>query len=236
MDWTATQKSPDILYPPFFGSGAAADSRRLEFNFKNEVLITNHVPVDVVFIGDSITHLWELNAYFRPFGLIVNRGIGGDVADILVKRFQGDVLQLKPRACVAMVGINNTWCLDDPNNPTDCDHVFQLVTDSYRKILELAQEADLSLLFCSVLPVCDHSEAGQNRNRLVLRLNETLKALCQTYGAMYVDYHSAMVSPDGLTMEEGLSDDGLHPHVAGYNRMANILTPLLEQVLSAKNK
>lgn len=244
MAWEAAQKSPDILYPPFFGEGVAADGRRWEFNIKNEVLVTNKIPVDVVFIGDSITQVWELNAYFRQFGLVVNRGIGGDVAEIVARRFEGDAVQLKPRACVVMVGINNTWCLDSvirpwcaysPDQLTDPEDVFQLVTDSYRKILELAREHHLPLLFCSVLPVLDRSREGQNRNRLVLRLNQALKDLCAFYGAVYVDYHSALVDQDGLTMREGLTDDILHPHVIGYNRMAAILTPLLQKVLDTEN-
>lgn len=241
MAWEATQKAPHILYPPFFGEGAAADGRRWEFNLKNEVLVTNETPVDVVFIGDSITQVWELNAYFGSFGLVINRGIGGDVAETVAKRFEGDAIQLKPRACVAMVGINNTWCLDSvvrpwcaysPDQLRQPEEVYELVTNSYQRILALARDHHLPLLFCSVLPVLDRSREGLNRNRLVLRLNRALKDLCASYGAVYVDYHSALVDKDGLTMREGLTDDILHPHVIGYNRMAAILTPLLQKTLS----
>ena len=232
MENPLPQKPADMIRPPFFENGAASDNRRWEFDFKNGVLITNRTPVDVVFIGDSITHFWELNAYFRRFGLVVNRGIGGDVADILVQRFEGDALQLKPHVCVAMVGINNTWCLDDPEHPADPDDVFTLVTDSYRRMLEMAKEYRVPLLFCSVLPVGDRSESGRRRNRLVLRINQKLKVLCEEFGVTYVDYHSAVVDKDGLTMLDGLSDDTLHPHVIGYNRMAAVITPLLEKVLA----
>lgn len=65
-----------MIKPPLFGKTVAADSRRMEFNVKNEqVLFCGNSP-DMVFIRDSITHHWELKAYFD--GFTVNRGIGGD--------------------------------------------------------------------------------------------------------------------------------------------------------------
>ena len=77
----------------------AADSRRMEFDAKNEILIFHQTPVDYVFIGDSITHMWELQAYFKPNGWsIANRGIGGDTTKYVLKRFEADVLQLKPKS------------------------------------------------------------------------------------------------------------------------------------------
>lgn len=60
-----------------------------------------------------------------------------------------------------------------------------------------------------------------------------MQELCAAHGAVYVDYHSAVADQDGLTMQEGLSDDNLHPYVVGYNRMAAVLTPLLENALGA---
>lgn len=48
-----------MIRPPLFGNGAAADSRRWEFDLKNKILLTNKTPVDVVSIGDSITQMRE---------------------------------------------------------------------------------------------------------------------------------------------------------------------------------
>lgn len=59
----------------YFSRTAAADSRRKEFDIKNHSLIYTDQKPDFLFIGDSITHYWELNAYFNlPGQLIVNRG------------------------------------------------------------------------------------------------------------------------------------------------------------------
>ena len=226
-----TAKPAEMIRPPLFGDGAAADTRRMEFDLQNGVLVTNHTPVDVVFIGDSITHFWEVNAYFHRFGLVINRGIGGDVAHILARRFEGDVIQLHPRACVIMVGINNTWCLDDP--ATDEGDVLRLVADSYRRMLDMARDNGVKMLVCSVMPIGISNENDRRRNRLVVRINAALEDLCGEYGATYVDYYHAMADEDGEALLPGLSDDNVHPHVIGYNRMAAVLTPLLEQALQA---
>ncbi len=222
----------EMVRPPVFGNNTAADSRRWEFDFKNEILLTRGQRPDVVFIGDSITHIWEVNAYFHRFGLVVNRGIGGDTADIMAQRLMGDAIQLQPRACVMMIGINNLWCID--NDGANPDDVFTLLMDSYRKILTMAGENGLRLLVCSLMPLCDRSEMGQGRNRFVLRVNAALRALCEEAGVPYVDYHAAVTDTDGMTMREGLTEDGLHPHVYGYDIMAKVLTPYLERELNLK--
>ena len=65
---TMTRES--VLKPGLFGVAAAADSRRYEFDSGNEELLLAGVRPDVVFIGDSITHLWEVQAYFGGSGAI----------------------------------------------------------------------------------------------------------------------------------------------------------------------
>ena len=52
----------------YFSRTAAADSRRKEFDIKNHSLIYTDQKPDFLFIGDSITHYWELNAADREQG------------------------------------------------------------------------------------------------------------------------------------------------------------------------
>ena len=216
----------DIIKPPCFQ--AAADARRFEFDFKNCVIVTNKTPVGIAFIGDSITNFWELNAYFREFGFVVNRGIGGDDANILAKRFEADIIQLQPKVCVIKIGINNTWCLDDSPKPVPADVVYELIIDSYIKILNMCKANHQTLVVCSILPV----STGELRNELVIKVNKKLQDLCKQYNCTYVDYHSHMTKEDGKTMRDELTDDGVHPHVIGYNIMAEILRPVLKRLLA----
>ena len=53
------------IRPGYLSRQVKSDDRRMEFDIKNEVLIRKEIPVDLLFIGDSITQMWELSAYFH---------------------------------------------------------------------------------------------------------------------------------------------------------------------------
>ncbi|MFC4776118.1 GDSL-type esterase/lipase family protein [Paenibacillus sp. GCM10023252] len=215
-----------IIRPGFFSVNAAADSRRYEFDAKNEVVVHNGVQVDAVFLGDSITHAWELNAYFGGRNRIVlNRGIGGDKSGFLARRFMADCIQLKPRMAVVLIGINDTWIMDDIGAPGNkVDEVAAVVMGNWTELIEQAKQHGQTLLLCSLLPTdISKNATNRERNEMIARLNRELERQAQESGSVYVDYHSAMVGEDGVTLREGLAHDGLHPHVQGYNLMAEVL-------------
>ena len=82
-------------------------------DIKNHSVVRAGCKPDFLFIGDSITQYWELEAYFDgPGQLLINRGIEGDTTTYLNKRFQVDALQLKPRYCIMGIGVNDTICLE----------------------------------------------------------------------------------------------------------------------------
>lgn len=226
-------KSPGIMG----GDGAAADVLRGEYDLKNMQLFCNEAEIDICFFGDSITNLMEPSAYYKQFGSCINRGISGDSIHIMNRRFEADVLQLKPRVCVILGGINNTWCLDpfvgeDGSVPSEkVKEVYDLVENSYIEILKAASAVGQKMVVCSVLPVREPIQFADIRNKVVLGLNKIIKRLCDEYQTPYIDYHSRLVCDDGMTLREGLSDDGLHPHFKGYIEMADVLTPVLKEIL-----
>ncbi len=219
------------VFPGLFGEGCAADSRRSEFDSKNSIIVNTESKVDVVFIGDSITHAWELNAYFRDFGFVVNRGISGDVVENVARRFEADAAQLNPAVCVILIGINNMG-IYEMEPPYKEKELIALFEEKYRFMLDMAKERGIKTVICSVLPVRDgvlpHIE---ERNGMVLEFNKILVALADEYSCEYVDYHSRFTDNDGRTMKEGLSHDGLHPHVYGYNIMAEAVRPAIEKLI-----
>ncbi len=223
-------KRPDIVSPGTFGTVIAADARRIEFDLKNESILHRAIPVDFVFLGDSITHYWELEAYFHSeSGLILNRGIAGDGAEFAFRRFHADVIQLKPKRAVVMIGVNDTKfrsvfpSASSPLNP-DPDKIVHTIVNNIRQMAHLAGDHDTEMAVCSILPLhLPLSSRSAECNRIIARVNGALKAFATKQGLPFADYHSRFVRDDGLTMREDLSDDGIHPHSGGYEIMAEVL-------------
>ena len=71
----------EVIKPGNFGKEVAADKLRYLFDYQNEQLLLLEKKIDFLFIGDSITHHCDLNAYIDTDKFIVNRGIGGDTSE-----------------------------------------------------------------------------------------------------------------------------------------------------------
>ena len=82
----------------------ACDAFRCTFDIKNDTIICSDTPVNAVLIGDSITEFFDHNIYYNDYGVILNRGIGGDEAQFIDFRFEADVVQLKPKAVILAMG------------------------------------------------------------------------------------------------------------------------------------
>ena len=212
------------IIPGFFGTSASADVRRTEFDILNEQYLTSDKKADVVFFGDSITQHWDLNLYFNPNVLKMNRGIGGDNTVHAAMRFDADVLQLDAEIIVMLLGINDLlttapdlWWRRPGANP---NIVMQKIEESFRDMLNKCK--DKKVYICSLLPqniAPPYDKEGFKR--LILKTNKILKDICKEYGAEYVDYYSVLQKDDLLPDE--LSHDGIHPNGKCYKIMADIL-------------
>jgi len=218
--WWETGQTSEVIKPGLFNS-KPADSRRRYFDFYNEQIIHENVKVGTVFMGDSITQLWELDAYFQPAdGVILNRGISGDLASIMAKRFEADVLQLRPRNVVILAGTNDVSRLLQQG--CGDDEIVSDVTQSIAQMVKAARKAGIHTLICSILPTNADHRMHKGKKRIIPRINANLKRLAEEQDAVYVDCASAMTNANG-DLRKDLADDGLHPHWKGYAIMARIL-------------
>ena len=67
----------------------------------------------------------------------------------------------------------------------------------------------------------------------ILALNRWLKDYCANNGLVYLDYFSAVVDDKGM-LKRDLSEDGLHPNVAGYKIMAPLAEKAIARALETK--
>ncbi|MGG1251998.1 GDSL-type esterase/lipase family protein [Brevibacillus agri] len=227
------EKRPALIKPGFFSIEAAADRRRNEFDYHNEALLYHQQRIDFLFFGDSITHWWDVATFFGRSGqVLVNRGIGGDTTEHARRRFAADVVQLKPRYAVILIGINNTWALDafSPEDRLTPEEIRHQVTTDVEAMVKMATEHGIQPILCSLLPTCmDRYSRNHERNELVVAINARFQEIAEETGAIYVDYHSELTEADGITLRSELADDGLHPHVIGYRLMAAVLQKTLRE-------
>lgn len=216
----------DIIKPGLFGKAYSADSRRSVFDFHNEQILTENKKVDYVFIGDSITEYWDLNVYFNNAGYIVNRGIGGDVSEIILKRFDADVLQLNPCKAICLVGCNDLMGMHDDYWWKIKGKVVEEITNelinNIEKIIEKCKGVDLYI--CSILPsaLCVPFDS-EKFNEAIVKVNREIVKLCEKHSVAYIDYHSTMCKEDGKTVMDNITYDGVHPTPVGYKLMAEVL-------------
>ena len=212
------------IKPGFFGTDVPADAKRIEFDIKNEQYIYSNKKADVVFFGDSITQQWELELYFNPNALKINRGIGSDSTCFAAKRFEADVLQLEPKNVVILLGINDLlktapdlwWKREGANSDT----VIADIESNFRKMLSAS--SGINIYVCSLLPQTLCPPFDRNAfEKLIIRTNNILKNLCIEYGAVYVDYYNSLCVDGGLP--DDMTPDGVHPNAKAYTVMATIL-------------
>ncbi len=218
------------IYPNGWSFNAENGTRDAFVN-KNSQIVVNEIPVAMVFIGDSITHGFETSAYFGKYGLIVNRGIGGETLAQMTCRFKEDCLDLKPRLAIVASGVNDTGALwrimnggEEVTEEMKSTLLLQM-EENYRKIVLQAREAGITVWLASVLPL----GTSDFRSELILRINEIIKRICAEETVVYVDYHSKLTKADGITLQDVTFGDDLHPHVKGYNIMYEVLEGLLKK-------
>lgn len=181
----------------------------------------------VVFMGDSITELWDLASSF-PGRSYVNRGISGQASSQMLLRFRQDVIDLKPRVVVILAGTNDVAGNAGPTT-------LEEIEGNLASMAELAAAHGIRVVLCTVLPVNDDHEEGHGSFLLrpldqIKALNRWIAAYAKTHHHGLLDYHQATVDERGL-LRRSLSDDGLHPNAAGYKVMAPLAEAALKKAL-----
>lgn len=176
----------------------------------------------VVFLGDSITDIWNLQKFF-PGQPYVNRGISGQTTTQMLARMFQDVIDLHPAALIFLGGTNDIAGNTGPETA-------RMVEENIQAITELAQAHHIKPILCSLTPVSDytrHSQTGHRPPPQILQLNAWIRSYSAKVNAVYSDYYSALVDGKGM-LKRGYSDDGLHPNDRGFA----LLAPVAEKAIA----
>ncbi len=179
----------------------------------------------VVYIGDSITESWA--PYFPalfPSKPYIGRGISGQTTPQILLRFRQDVVSLRPNVVVILAGTNDIAGNTGPSS-------VAMIADNLRSMAEIARANGIRVVLSSVLPVHDYPwKRGLNPAPTISALNSWIRSYAEETGAVYLDYHSAMVDSRG-GLRAPLTPDGVHPNAAGYQLMASLAEEAVARAL-----
>jgi lysophospholipase L1-like esterase len=179
----------------------------------------------VVFMGDSITELWDRDPgrLFASKGYI-GRGIGGQTTPQMLLRFQQDVVALQPKVVVINGGTNDIAGNTGPST-------LEMIEDNLKSMAQVATANGIKVVLASVTPAFDYPwKRGLEPAEKVVALNAWMKDYCSKTGCVSADYFTRM-SDEKHGMKEGLARDGIHPTPEGYSIMAPIAEKAIAQAL-----
>ena len=203
------------------------------FDVKRAECDTND-EVNVVFLGDSITHNWERPAkgravwdanFARGKYAAVNCGISSERTENLIWRIEHGQFGCRvPKAFVLMIGTNNAGHKDravEAPSDTIC---------GIRRIVQLLQirYPESKVVLHPIFPRgAKPTDACRLRNEAV---NRWIRYLADGERVLWCDFNARLMQPDGtLTREQ--ADDFLHPNACGYEIWAEELKPFLDYAL-----
>jgi lysophospholipase L1-like esterase len=168
--------------------------------------------LDIVFIGDSITHAWEVEGeaawqqYYTNQN-ILNLGYAGDRTEHLLWRIQnGEIDGLCPKLLVLLIGTNNAGHrLDTPEE----------IAAGVKKILEELKQRlpDTKLVLMAIFPRSRNNKKPM-RQRVNLT-NQLIKQYADTKQVFWLDINHYFLTKDDVLLES-VMPDLLHPNAAQY--------------------
>ncbi len=177
----------------------------------------------VVFAGDSLTAGWTepmLAAAFPGLKIAI-RGIGGDTSRGMLFRFKEDVLDLKPRAIMLLVGVND---LSAHGDPADTEGNIAAMLDMAK-----AQDPAIPVILCQGPPSADPNAPFKPgaRDDLTAR---TAKVAHGRENVTVVNLFNTFGTPAGGPLAELFAPDLVHLSGAGYKKWSEVLVPVFAKL------
>jgi lysophospholipase L1-like esterase len=183
----------------------------------------------VVFMGNSITEFWKTidGDFFARNKSFVDRGISGQTTPQMLVRFRNDVIDLNPSVVVILAGTND---IAGNTGPITIENIFGNIVS----MAELAKANNIKVILSSVLPVYEYPwSPGLEPAEKIVKLNAMLQSYSKKNKIVYVDYFSALADErNGMKAE--YSPDGVHPNLAGYRVMDDLVEKAISSVLKTK--
>ena len=184
----------------------------------------NANAIKIAAIGDSVTNgypydpaLSWLNLTARRFNIdYINQGVNGDTTDVMLSRFDHDVLKYKPSHIIIMGGTNDAYA----------SIIADQVINNIREMVGLAVQNNIIPILGLPIPCNDLAQ-----EKLLGQYREEMRQFAVGNNIEVIDFHKIMVDDSGVNIKCGLHCDGVHPSTNGYEAMAEIAAKTFVKVL-----
>lgn len=184
-------------------------------------------PIDVVFIGDSITEGWEKSGApvwekFYAKRNAIALGFGGDRTENVLWRLQhGEVDGINPKVVVMMLGTNNTGHRHEA--PELIAKGLKRDLDELRKRLPNSKILLLAIFPRDAKP---DGEARINNEKV----NVLITSFADNQHIFFRNINKVFLDEQGI-LSKDIMPDLLHPNEKGYTLWADAMEPVLQQLL-----
>jgi len=195
--------------------------------------------VNLLMIGDSITHGWEgggkqmWDKYYAPRNA-VNIGFSGDRTQNVIWRLQnGEIDGIKPKLAVIMIGTNNSGG-DAFTAEQIADGIKAIVCQLRTKL------PDTKVLILAIFP---RGEVKQEKNKTVInpmwaknnKASKLASKIADNKTIFYLDMNKKFLNKKGVLTKE-VMPDLLHPNEKGYQIWAETVEPTIAKLMGEKKK
>ena len=194
---------------------------------KEKLVQIRQSPVNLVFIGDSITQGWESTGrrvweeFYAPRGA-VNLGFNSDCTEhVLWRLTHGEVDNIAPRLVVLLIGTNNRTSRHE--SPDETSIGIRAIVDTLHARLPTAK-----LLVLGLLPRGDSPQDALRRHNA--RVNAQLHRYADGHSIFFLDLGDRFIDHQGR-LRRHLMPDQLHPSEDGYRTWAEGMEPVLRRLL-----
>lgn len=185
--------------------------------------------VNLICIGDSITHGWE-NAgkavweqYYAP-RKAVNMGFSGDRTQHVLWRLQnGEVEGIRPKLAILMIGTNNSNGQD--NTAEEIGDGIKAICAELRTRLPKTK-----ILVLGIFPRGDKPSPQREKNAAA---SEMASQIADGKHVYYLNINDKFLTADG-TLPRDVMPDVLHPNEKGYQIWAEAIEPTVKKLMGEK--
>ena len=196
--------------------------------------------VDIIMVGDSITHFWETTGkqvwdkYYANRN-VVNMGISGDKTQNVIWRLEhGEVNNINPKLAVLMIGTNNS-----KNN----DYTSQQIADGVQAVVcQLRTRLPQTKIL--ILAIFPRGSDEQRKDKIQdgkfnpqwdknEKANKIVSKIADDKMIYYLDINKKFLNKKGVLTRD-IMPDLLHPGDKGYMIWAQAMEPTIVKLMGEK--